>query len=148
MIHPLTRIADKTGVLGAVVSGIGCAMCFPALASLGATVGLGILAPWERLFITTLLPLFTVIALVANSLLWGNHRQWYRGLPGVLGPLLVLVGLLPFLLRLGVNPFYGHLAFYTGLALMVISAVWDLLRPASRQCTGPRSADIGATHEP
>ena len=36
----LTRIADKTGVLGSLVAGMGCAMCFPALASIGAAIGL------------------------------------------------------------------------------------------------------------
>ena len=46
------QIGDKFGTVGATM---GCAMCFPALASIGA-VGLGFLAQWEGLFITTLLP--------------------------------------------------------------------------------------------
>ncbi|WP_338152404.1 MerC family mercury resistance protein, partial [Shigella boydii] len=36
----MTRIADKTGALGSVVSAMGCAACFPALASFGAAIGL------------------------------------------------------------------------------------------------------------
>ncbi|EEM5327477.1 hypothetical protein GKT77_24610 [Salmonella enterica] len=39
----MTRIADKTGALGSVVSAMGCAACFPALASFGAAIGLGFL---------------------------------------------------------------------------------------------------------
>lgn len=35
----MTRIADKTGALGSVVSAMGCAACFPALASFGAVSG-------------------------------------------------------------------------------------------------------------
>ena len=31
----ITRIADKAGVLGSIASAMGCAACFPALASLG-----------------------------------------------------------------------------------------------------------------
>ncbi len=53
------QIGDKFGTVGAIVATMGCAMCFPALVSIGAAVGLGFRAQWEGLFITTLLPLFT-----------------------------------------------------------------------------------------
>lgn len=43
----MTRIADKTGALGSVVSAMGCAACFPALASFGAAIGLGFLSQYE-----------------------------------------------------------------------------------------------------
>lgn len=36
LITWLARIGDKSGALGAVVSTIGLAMCFPALASIGS----------------------------------------------------------------------------------------------------------------
>lgn len=52
----MTRIADKTGALGSVVSAMGCAACFPALASFGAAIGLGFLSQYEGLFISRLLP--------------------------------------------------------------------------------------------
>ncbi|GLZ89353.1 hypothetical protein Pres01_54040 [Metapseudomonas resinovorans] len=52
--NSVTRIADKTGSLGVLVSAMGCALCFPALASLGAAIGLGFLSQWDGLFITTL----------------------------------------------------------------------------------------------
>ena len=32
----ITRVADKAGALGSIVSAMGCGACFPALASLGA----------------------------------------------------------------------------------------------------------------
>jgi hypothetical protein len=54
----ITRIADKAGALGSVVSAMGCAACFPAIASLGAAIGLGFLQEYEGLFISKLLPLF------------------------------------------------------------------------------------------
>ena len=50
----LTRVGDKAGSLGAVISAMGCAMCFPAIASLGAALGMGFLSQWEGLFINTL----------------------------------------------------------------------------------------------
>lgn len=71
----ITRIADKTGALGTVVSAMGCAACFPALASLGTAIGLGILSEYEGLFITRLLPLFAALALLAYALGRLSHRQ-------------------------------------------------------------------------
>lgn len=62
----ITRIADKAGALGSVVSAMGCAVCFPAIASLGAAFGLGFLQEYEGLFISKLLPLFAVVALLAT----------------------------------------------------------------------------------
>ncbi len=70
----MTRIADKTGALGSVVSAMGCAACFPALASFGAAIGLGFLSQYEGLFISRLLPLFAALAFLANAL------GWFRGL--------------------------------------------------------------------
>lgn len=137
----LSRIGDKLGSLGALVSGMSCAMCFPALASVGAAVGLGFLAAWERLFLTTLIPLFAGIALLANAVSWYHHRQWFRGLLGILGPVLVLAGVAPFVLGLGQLVGYANFAFYPGLALMLAVAVWDLARPANRQCNVPRAAE-------
>jgi len=42
-----TRLTDKTGSLDAIVSAMGCGMCFPAIASIGSTLGLGFLAGYE-----------------------------------------------------------------------------------------------------
>jgi mercuric ion transport protein len=131
---PATRAADKAGVLGAIVSAIGCAACFPALGSLGAAVGLGFLSQYEGLFIRILLPLFAVIALVANVISWRRHRQWLRGMLSITGPLLVLAAV--FVMR-GMGIRSGFL-LYPGLILMVAVAVWDIV---SRPARAPRGAD-------
>ena len=115
----MTRIADKAGALGSVVSAMGCAACFPATASLGAAIGLGFLQEYEGLFISKLLPLFAVVALLANALGWLSHRQWHRSL----------------LLFFG-NWWTANL-LYVGLALMVGVSIWDLLSPANRRCELP-----------
>ncbi len=60
----VTRIGDKCGTVGSIAAAMGCAMCFPALAGIGAAIGLGFLSQWEGLFIITLLPLFAGIALL------------------------------------------------------------------------------------
>lgn len=120
----LTRVADKTGVLGSIVSAMSCAMCFPALASLGAVIGLGFLAQWEPLFLHILLPLFAVTALLANAFGWFSHHQWHRSALGIVGPVLVLVGRYTF-----VSP-----VLYTGLVVMLAVVIWDLVSPAHRRC--------------
>ena len=90
-MNVMTRIADKAGALGSIVSAMGCGACFPALASLGAALGLGFLSQFEALFVTVLLPLFAGLALLANALGWFSHRQWHRSVLGMIGPAIVLV---------------------------------------------------------
>lgn len=125
----LVRLADKSGAVGAIVSTMACAMCFPALASIGAAIGLGFLSRWEGLFVNTLLPLFAWIALIANVLGWFSHRQWQRSLAGSAGPVIVLLSLYPWF-KYG----WSTWTLYGGLALMLIVAVWDLTSPAHRRC--------------
>ena len=64
----LTRLADKASLVGSVVSAAAYVNCFPALASLGAAIGLGVLSPFEGVFIRVVLPIFALIALLANAL--------------------------------------------------------------------------------
>lgn len=129
LIQWITRIGDKTGSVGALISAMGCAMCFPAIASLGAAVGLGFLSQWEGVFINTLLPVFASLALVINALGCFNHRQWHRSLLGMLGPTVLLLSLYPWF-KYG----WSSYATYTGLGLMIAVSVWDLVSPASRRC--------------
>lgn len=133
------RIGDKSGALGAIVSTMGCSMCFPALASIGAAVGLGFLSRWEGLFVNTLLPLFAGIALGANALGWFSHHQWHRSLIGIIGPSIVLLSLYPWFK-------YGWSArtLYGGLVLMLVVAIRDLWSPAHRRC-GPEGCEIQET---
>lgn len=125
----ITRAADKAGVVGTVVSAAACPACFPALASLGTAVGLGIFAQYEGLIMTKLLPLFAAVALVANALGWLRHRQWHRSLLGMIGPAIVLSALLLFP---GAEWFENLL--YAGLACMVGVSLWDLFSPTNKRC--------------
>lgn len=125
---PVTRAADKAGVLGAIVAALGCTACFPALGSLGAALGLGFLGQYEGLFIKFLLPLFAVIALLANVVSWRRHRNTLRGILSVTGPLLVLAAVI---LMVGMGVRSGFL-LYPGLCLMVAVAIWDLVAPPAR----------------
>ncbi|TAM85101.1 organomercurial transporter MerC [bacterium] len=132
----IARIADKTGALGTIVSAMGCAMCFPALASLGAAVGLGFLQQYEGLFLSRLLPLFAALAFLANALGWLRHRQWHRSLLGMVGPAMVFVGVFWLLGTAWTQPLV-----YAGIALMVGVSIWDLTSPAHRRC-GPDGCEL------
>ena len=132
-MNVVTRISDKAGSLGSIVSAMGCGACFPALASLGTALGLGFLSQFEKVFITVLLPLFAALALLANALGWFSHRQWHRSVLGMIGPTLVLVA-----------NFNGAVTLlYVGLATMVAVSVWDFVSPANRRC-GPDGCELPA----
>ena len=117
----LSKLGESSGALGSLISAMGCAMCFPAIASLGAAVGLGFLDQWEHLFRTTLMPIFALLALLASALGWFAHRNYVRSLFGMVGPILVLLALYPLFSSSNRNA-----VLYTGLALMVAFALWDI----------------------
>ena len=126
----VTRTADKAGALGSVVSAMGCAACFPAIASFGAAIGLGFLQQYEGLFVSTLMPLFAAVALLANAFGWLSHRHWHRSLLGMIGPAIVLAATL-FLL----GHWWTANLLYVGLALMVGVSIRDFVSPANRRCS-------------
>ncbi len=129
----ITRIIDKTGVVGAVVGSFSCALCFPAAASLGAAIGLGFLSQWEGLFMHWLIPAFAAVALLASLAGWFSHRRWQRTLPGAIGPVLALIGVFGMTHHfLGKDLARG--IFYTGLIVMVVASIWDMINPANRRC--------------
>jgi len=139
-MNVISRIADKTGALGSIVSAMGCAACFPAIASLGAAIGLGFLSKYEGLFLNELLPLFAAIALLANALGWFSHRQWRRSVLGVIGPAIVLAAMYLFF-----GQEWTDKLLYAGLAFMVAVSIWDLVSPANLRC-GPDSCQIPQKH--
>ena len=127
-----SRLFEKTGSVGAIVSAMGCAACFPAIASLGASVGLGFLDQFEGLFINTLLPIFAVIALVANLLTAWSHRRIGRTLFGIVGPSMVLAALYLFW-----TDNWSTYMFYAGLAFMLVASIWDIALPPRKTCALP-----------
>ncbi len=129
-IQSLSRIGDKIGALGAVVSAMGCVMCFPAIASLGAAIGLGFLSQWENLFVSTLLPLFAWTALILNGPGWFAHKQWYRSALGMSGPFLLLLSLYPLF-----QYSWSTYVTYFALALMIAVSLWDIFYPANKHCS-------------
>ncbi|VAW68754.1 Mercuric transport protein, MerC [hydrothermal vent metagenome] len=131
-LNLLTRTGDKVGSVGAIISAMGCAMCFPAIASLGGAVGMGFLSQWEGAFINTLLPVFALLTLLLNALGYLSHLQMKRSIAGMIGPVLLLLSLYPWFQ-------YGWSTYvtYSALALMVVVSIADLIYPANHRCNGP-----------
>ena len=125
----ITKFGDKAGSLGALVSAMGCAMCFPTIASLGAALGLGFLSQWEGLFVNTLLPFFAWLALALNALGWLSHRQWHRSALGMIGPIFLLLSLYPWF-----QYAWSTYVTYSALAFMVVISIWDIFSPANHRC--------------
>ena len=129
LIRMLAISGDRIGAFGALISAMGCAMCFPAIASLGAAFGLGFLWQWEGVFVNFLLPLFAWLVLILNALGWLSHQQWHRSLLGMTGPILLLLSLYPWFQ-------YGWSTYvtYMALAFMVAISIWDVFSPANKRC--------------
>ena len=128
---------EKVGSLGTIVSAMGCPMCFPFLASLGASLGLGVFSAFEGLFINKLIPIFAIIVLVSNIFAWVSHRQHVRLIWGLLGPVMVLATLYLFW-----TDFWSTYMFYAGLLLMVIVSIWNMVLPPSRSCMSVNKKEI------
>jgi len=125
----ITRFGDKFSSLGAVLSAMGCAMCFPAIASLGGALGLSFLAQWEWTLIEVYLPAFAWIALVINALGYLSHKQILRSLLGMIGPVLLLLSLYPFF-----QYAWSTYVTYSALSIMVATSIFDFIYPANKRC--------------
>jgi mercuric ion transport protein len=122
-------LSKNVGALGAVVSAMGCASCFPILGSLGATIGLGFLAQFEGVFINTLLPIFASISLIASIYSWYTHKNHLRGFLSMVGPIMVLATLFLFW-----SSSWSTYMFYFALALMFVVSIWDLVSSPYKTC--------------
>ena len=126
----LIRFTQQIPALGAIVSALGCASCFPLLGSIGAALGMGALARFEGAFINTLLPVFAWLALGLALLSLFIHRRWIRFLFSVAGPLMVLATL-----HLFWTDNWSTYMFYLAIGLMLLVSIYDVIRPARRHCS-------------
>tara|TARA_R110002110_G_scaffold413508_1_gene640988 strand:- start:1895 stop:2314 length:420 start_codon:yes stop_codon:yes gene_type:complete len=120
----VTRLGDKAGFGGALVAGAGCSACFPALAGIGASLGLGFLAQWEGILVGRVIPVIAVLVIIINILGYLSHRQWHRSALGLVGPVLLLIG------ARTMNGLY----LYPGLAFMLGVSLWDWFYGANKRC--------------
>ncbi len=139
VLNILTRFGDKTGSFGAVIAAMGCSFCFPAIASFGAAIGLGFLAEYEGIMLTKVLPAAVILVLAVNILGYFHHRQWYRTLLGVIGPVAILL-----ILNFWFATYWRTDAIYSALGLMVLVSIWDIFWPANRHCEVAEDSGSGS----
>lgn len=121
----ISKLLVNSGSLGAIISTLGCASCFPAAASLGATVGLGVLSAYEGLFINTLLPLFAATSLLLQLFNAWQIRSITQAILGSAGPLMVLSTLYLFW-----TDNWSTNMLYAGLIIMALYSIWQWFNPA------------------
>jgi mercuric ion transport protein len=104
---------------------MGCAVCFPVLVSLGASLGLGFLSSYEGALGNSILPALALFALVLNSHLWGKNAYHIRGILSVSGPIALLLTLYP-LWKFG----WSTCLSYAGLVTMFLMSLLELVTPS------------------
>ena len=129
LLSLVTRTGDKSGSLGAITAARGCSFCFPAMASLGAAIGLGFLAQWEGFLLTKVLPAAAALTLLVNLLGFFHHRQWFRSALGVIGPITILL-----VLNFWFATYWRSDVIYAALGLMAAVSILDIFWPANRHC--------------
>ena len=125
------RIFDKTGAVGIIAASLSCASCFPALAALGTSIGLGFLTQYEGFFLNTLIPLAAWIVLASNLISWWSHRVWWRTLIAISGPIMVLATF-----HLFWTDNWSTGMFYIAIGLMFIVSIWDVFSTPKKQSEG------------
>lgn len=105
-----TQFLDKAGAIGAFLAAGSCPACFPLLAVVGSTLGLGFLRPYEGVMMVIFQGL-VLMALVGNILSFRSHRRIVPLVIGVTSPILIFfvfyVYFSPILLNIGL---FGLLA--------------------------------------
>ena len=105
---------------------------FEKFSSLGAALSLGFLARLEGIVINTLLPFFAGIALVFAVISWALHKQHFRGLLAITGPVTVLAVLYLFWTNV-----WSTYLFYVALALMFMVSIYGIVSPPAKTCKIP-----------
>lgn len=138
-MHAAPRIAERAGVIGTLLGSFGCVACFPAVASIGAALGLGFLSRWEGVSVRYVVPLCALLVLVANLTGWLSHRRRGRVLVAAVGPLMALLGAFGLMGVFGLTRGFLPVAlargvFYAGLGVMIAVAILGMLRPPDPAC--------------
>jgi len=122
--HWITGLGDKVGFGGTLIAAAGCPACFPALAGVGAAVGLGFLSQWEGVLVSRVIPAIAIAVMLINIVGYFQHRRWQRTLSGLLASALVFIGALTM----------RESFLYPGLALMLGVSIRDIATRRSAQC--------------
>ena len=113
---------EKFGSAGAVIAALACPICFPKVALIGAALGLGIFAPYEKYIALAVQALF-VLALAGQGFAYRTHRnKWLLSFSiGTTALMFVAYYVIPSSILLQVS-----------LGCLVVASVWQVIE--SRRC--------------
>ena len=119
-------ILEKVGSIGTFITAASCPVCWPLFASIGATFGLGVLAPFEGVLMTIIFPAFILVSILGSILSFINHRSYPPLAVSILSAALILYG------------FYGgwHLMLmYIGIFGLLVGSILGFF--ANKKCKVP-----------
>jgi len=125
----LSSAFEKTGVVSTIFASMSCGFCFPFLASLGASMGIGFLSEFEAFFITTLIPILAWFIIAMQIYAWYKHRKNIYLFFGLIGPVTILI--LKYFFWVAE---YRTEIYYLALASMLIYSVFTLFKPPVKSC--------------
>lgn len=83
---------DKVGAIGTLVTALACPACWPLFATVGSTLGLGILLPWEGILMNFVFPPFVVLATVGSALSYRSHKKLLPPIIGIVSGAITIFG--------------------------------------------------------
>jgi len=123
---------DKVGTAGTIFSAVSAAApcCLPFLASVGASLGLGVLLPYQNVM-TYVLQFFVVLALAGSYFSFRRHRNKWLFALGLASSAAILAAY---------NLEFSAALIYSGLFGLLAAALWSTL--AIRRCVSCNMARI------
>jgi len=133
----VSSVFEKTGVLSTILASMSCGFCFPFLASLGASLGIGFLSEFEAFFITTMIPVLAWFIIAMQFYAWYKHRKNIYLFFGLLGPVTILI-----LKHFFWMAEYRTEIYYIALATMVIYSVFSIFKPPLKTCCATTKSQV------
>ena len=130
----VTDMFEKTGVLSTIVASMSCGFCFPFLASLGASLGIGFLSEFEAFFIVTMIPILAWFIIAMQVYAWLKHRKNIYLLFGLIGPVTILI-----LKHFFWVAEWRTEVYYLALASMLLYSIFTLFKPPYKTCCATKS---------
>jgi len=131
----ISDIFEKSGVIGTIVASMSCGFCFPFLASLGASLGIGFLSEFEAFFIVTLIPILAWFIIAMQLYAWSKHGKAPYLFFGLIGPVTLLI-LKHFF---WMEPWRTEV-YYLALASMLLYSIFTLVKPPLKTCCKAKNA--------
>ena len=130
----ISDVFEKSGVLGTIVASMSGGFCFPFLASLGASLGIGFLSEFETFFIVTMIPILAWFIIAMQIYAWLKHRRAIYLFFGLIGPVTILI-----LKHFFWVAEWRTEVYYIALASMLLYSIFTLFKPPYKSCCTPKT---------